>query len=170
MRAKLHKIAEIIGWTSRKRVEPGFVDPDRFLPVIEQYRVRGARIGKKVRLLGHVDGVNPHLVSIGDCSVIGVHSALLTHCPVKGGLPCVVGNYVYLAFNVIVLPGVKIGDYSIVGAGSVVTRDIPSGSIAAGSPARVIRAITQDEKQHLIDAMDNDRIFGWTPRCEESRS
>lgn len=43
--------------------------------------------------------------------------------------------------NVCVLPGVTIGDNSVIGAGSVVTRDIPSGVVAAGNPCRVIRLI-----------------------------
>ena len=44
--------------------------------------------------------------------------------------------------NVVVCPGVTIGENCVIGAGSVVTRDIPAGSFAAGNPARVIRPIT----------------------------
>ena len=55
--------------------------------------------------------------------------------------PVVIGRNVWLGANVTVLPGVTIGDDSVIGAGSVVTRDIPVGVVAVGSPARVVRAI-----------------------------
>ncbi len=62
-----------------------------------------------------------------------------------GGLipkPISIGNRVWLCGNVTVVPGVTIGDDSVIGAGSVVTHDIPSGVIAAGNPCRVLRKIT----------------------------
>lgn len=56
-------------------------------------------------------------------------------------LPVIIGDNVWIAPQTIILKGVSIGDNSIVGAGSVVTGDLPSGCIAAGNPARVIREI-----------------------------
>ncbi len=53
--------------------------------------------------------------------------------------PVIIGEKVWLGARVVVLPGVSIGDGSVIGAGSVVTRDIPARSLAAGVPARVIR-------------------------------
>lgn len=53
--------------------------------------------------------------------------------------PIVIGNDVWLGMNVVILPGLKIGDNVIVGANSVVTKDLPSNVIAAGNPCRVIR-------------------------------
>jgi acetyltransferase-like isoleucine patch superfamily enzyme len=55
--------------------------------------------------------------------------------------PVVIGNNVWLTRNVSVLPGVSIGDGSVIGANSVVSRDIPPNSFAAGTPARVIREL-----------------------------
>jgi maltose O-acetyltransferase len=55
--------------------------------------------------------------------------------------PVVIGDNVWLGTRVIVLPGVTIGEGSAVGAGSVVTEDIPPRSLAVGSPARVVRAL-----------------------------
>jgi len=55
--------------------------------------------------------------------------------------PTVVGNHVWLGRNVLVLPGVTIGDNSVIGANSVVTKSIPPDSFAAGSPARVLRKL-----------------------------
>lgn len=63
--------------------------------------------------------------------------ALVSRGPVK------IGKYVHLGEGVCVMPGVTIGDYSVIGAGAVVTRDIPPFSIAVGSPAKVIKQITQ---------------------------
>ncbi|MBP3655187.1 MAG: sugar O-acetyltransferase [Clostridia bacterium] len=59
--------------------------------------------------------------------------------------PVRIGNDCWLGANVTVCPGVTIGHGCVIGAGSVVTRDIPDGSFAAGVPCRVIRAITQAE-------------------------
>lgn len=58
--------------------------------------------------------------------------------------PIHVGKRVWVGGNVTVLPGITIGDNSIVGAGSVVTKDIPANVIVAGNPARIIRAITNE--------------------------
>ncbi|MBD7957756.1 sugar O-acetyltransferase [Microbacterium sp. Sa4CUA7] len=55
--------------------------------------------------------------------------------------PVVIGRNVWLGANVTVLPGVTIGDDAVVGAGSVVTKDVPAASIAVGSPARVVREV-----------------------------
>ncbi|HIS23027.1 MAG TPA: sugar O-acetyltransferase [Candidatus Cryptobacteroides intestinipullorum] len=58
-------------------------------------------------------------------------------------LPIRIGNNVWIGAQVCVLPGVTIGDNTVIGAGSVVTKDIPSGVLAAGNPCRVIRPITE---------------------------
>ena len=53
--------------------------------------------------------------------------------------PVKIGNRSWIGANTIILPGVTIGDNTVIGAGSIVTKDIPSNVIAVGSPARVIR-------------------------------
>lgn len=152
---------------ARRKMRPappsGQIDAVSFEEVAAAYRARGATIGKGVRLLGHVDGVNPHLVSIGDYSVIGGHSALLTHDPVKGGLPVSIGSFCYIAYGALILPGVSIGDGCIVGAGAVVTKSAPAGSVVAGNPARVLRSVTPAEQAHIRETMLAGRVFGWTP-------
>ena len=60
--------------------------------------------------------------------------------------PITIGNRCWLAANVSVMPGVTIGDDTIIGAGSVVTHDIPKGVIAAGNPCTVLRQITEKDK------------------------
>ncbi len=62
-----------------------------------------------------------------------------------------IGNNVWIACNATVIGGVTIGDNVVIGAGSVVTKDIPSGYLAYGNPARPVRPITEaDSKKHLI--------------------
>ena len=60
--------------------------------------------------------------------------------------PIVVGHNVWLGGGVIVCPGATIGDDTVVGAGAVVTRDLPAGVVAAGVPARVIREIGDGDR------------------------
>jgi maltose O-acetyltransferase len=55
--------------------------------------------------------------------------------------PVSIGSNVWLGAAAIVLPGVSVGDDSVIGAGSVVTRDIPSGVVAVGNPCRVVRSL-----------------------------
>ena len=65
--------------------------------------------------------------------------------------PITVGNNVWIGANVSVLPGVSIGDNSVIGAGSVVTRSIPANVLAAGNPCRVIREITDEDKKKYTE-------------------
>jgi len=88
-------------------------------------------------------------VTIGDDVQIGPNVQLLTAThPVdadarrdkwESAAPIVIGSNVWLGGGVIVCPGVTIGENTIVGAGSVVTRDLPSDVVAVGSPARTVR-------------------------------
>jgi maltose O-acetyltransferase len=90
-------------------------------------------------------------ITIGEDCQIGPNVQLLTPVhpvepqPRKDRLeaakPIMIGNNVWLGGGVIVCPGVTIGDDSVIGAGAVVTRDIPPRSLAVGSPARVIREL-----------------------------
>ena len=63
--------------------------------------------------------------------------------------PVIIGNHVWLATGVIVCAGVTIGDNSVIGAGSVVTRDIPPNVFACGIPCRVIRNISEENKESI---------------------
>lgn len=60
--------------------------------------------------------------------------------------PIEVGNNVWIGGDVTILPGVKIGDNSVIGAKSVVTKDIPANVIAVGNPCRVLRKITEQDR------------------------
>jgi len=66
---------------------------------------------------------------------------------VEYAYPVTIGNNVWIGAHVAILPGVTIGDNSVIGAGSIVSRDIPSGVLAVGNPCRVIRKIREDDRK-----------------------
>ena len=90
-------------------------------------------------------------ITIGDDVQIGPNVQLLTPThPVAAGarrdkweaaLPITIGDNVWLGGGAIVLPGVTIGARTVVGAGAVVTRDVPPDVVVVGNPARVVRAV-----------------------------
>ena len=65
-------------------------------------------------------------------------------------MPVHIGNNCWLGAGVIVLPGVTIGDNTVIGAGSVVTKDIPSNVVAVGNPCRVLREINEHDKKYYF--------------------
>lgn len=66
-----------------------------------------------------------------------------------------IGNDVWIGGNTIINPGVTIADNVVIGSGSVVTKDIPSGVVAAGNPCRVIRPITEEDKVYWEQQADD---------------
>lgn len=134
--------------------------PSQALKIAAQ-RSMGTRIGKCCRFLGRVDALNPQLIEIGNFCVLGTESVLLAHGPGFNGISrTVIGDYTYIGYRVTVLPGVSIGSNCIIGAGAVVTRDIPSGKVAAGNPARVLRDVTPEEASDIKYRMENNMFFG----------
>lgn len=133
---------------------------------IERYRRLGASIGDGTRLIGRLDGVNPHLIRIGRYCVLGASSAVLSHCPVRGARGVEIDDHVWIGYGALVLPGVRIGTCSIVGAGAVVTRDVPPRSVVAGSPARVLRMLEEREVGRLVSDLESGRAIGHDPGVE----
>jgi acetyltransferase-like isoleucine patch superfamily enzyme len=119
-------------------------------------------VGERVRLSGWVNfGSEPFLIHLGNDVTISDGAAFVTH---DGGVrvgrhvhpdlhvygAITVGDRAFIGMRSVVLPGVNIGSDVVVGAGSVVTRDIPSGVVAAGVPCRPLRK-TED---YLADAVE----------------
>ena len=71
------------------------------------------------------------------------------------GIEVTIGDNVWLGGNTVVVPGVHIGSNVVIGAGSVVTKDIPDWSVAVGNPCRVVKKITEEDKQYYF----KDRKF-----------
>lgn len=92
-----------------------------------------------------------HSVRIGRECQIGPHCMFMDNAyhsvdpeqrnVVPPSLPITIGDNVWVGARAIILPGVTIGDHSVIGAGSVVTRDVPARTFAAGAPCRVVRSI-----------------------------
>ncbi len=120
-------------------------------------RKSGVKIGINSEIFANVNfGSEPYLIELGDNVRITSGVKLTTH---DGGLWVLrnlgklenadrfarikIGNNVHIGINSIIMPGVVIGDNVVIGAGAVVTKDIPSNSVAAGVPARVIETIDE---------------------------
>ncbi len=114
--------------------------------------VFGARVYANFNLTMVDDGP----ITVGDCTLIGPNVTIATAAhPIdsalraKGyqyNLPVVIGKNCWLGAGALIMPGVTIGDNTVVGAGSVVTRDLPANVVAVGAPCRVLRAITEADR------------------------
>lgn len=129
-------------------------------PLRSNWGGRHVHFGKNVYANFNLTLVDDTHIYVGDYTMIGPNVTLATagH-PIlpalreevyQFNLPLRIGRNCWLGAGVIVLPGITIGDNTVVGAGSVVTRDLPSGVVAAGNPCRVLREIGE-----------RDRLYYW---------
>ena len=84
------------------------------------------------------------------------------------GADVVIGSNVWIGGSMVITPGVHIGDCCVIGAGSVVTKDIPAWSLAAGNPCRVIREITEKDRRFYFKDKEFDETAWEQVRKEES--
>ncbi len=128
-------------------------------------RKRGAIIGEGTILNGDLAtfGGEPYLIKVGENCLFAWGVKLITH---DGGIrvlnqlgrfngnkadkigKIVIGNNVYVGMSAMIMPGVEIGDNCIIGAHTVVTKNIPSNSVVVGVPARVISSIDEYYEKH----------------------
>lgn len=94
----------------------------------------------RISFRSYLDKTYPEGIHIGDESYIVSGAMILTHDFIKDRKTNTkIGKKCFIGANSIIMPGVTIGDSVIVGSGAVVTKDIPSGCIAVGNPAKIIR-------------------------------
>ncbi len=118
-------------------------------------RVKGMHISKTARVSWRVylDKASPKGIFIDDESYLASGVTVLAHdyARLTGRLNTKIGKRCFIGVNAIIMPGVTIGDEVIVGAGSVVTKDVPSHCVVAGNPARIIKTGIQTGRYgHLI--------------------
>ena len=107
-------------------------------------------------------------IYIGDCTMLGPNVVIATaghpidpelrSRGLQYNMPVRIGRNCWLGAGVIVMPGVTIGDDTVIGAGSVVTKDIPSGVVAVGNPCRVLRKVGEKDREFYF----RDRKVDWS--------
>jgi acetyltransferase-like isoleucine patch superfamily enzyme len=137
---------------------------------VKYLRKKGVAIGENIQIYNldtiNIDLTRPSLITIGENVAFNRNFTLLTHDYVSGVfikafsdiLPSsgrvVIGNNVHTGQNVTILKGVTIGDNVFIGANSLVTRDIPSNSIAAGAPCKVIMSLEDYYKKRQVECVE----------------
>ena len=81
------------------------------------------------------------------------------------GISVTIGDNVWIGGNTVILPGVHIGSNTVIGAGSVVTKDIPDWVVAAGNPCRVVKQITEEDKKYYYKNREFD-AEAWEEICK----
>ncbi|MBO5199867.1 MAG: sugar O-acetyltransferase [Clostridia bacterium] len=125
-------------------------------PLHSNWGGRHVHFGKNVYANFNLTLVDDTHIYVGDYTMMGPNVVLATaghpilpelreeNC--QYNFPVHIGRNCWLGAGVIVLPGVTIGDNTVIGAGSVVTRDIPANVVAVGNPCRVMRPIGEKDK------------------------
>lgn len=135
---------------------------------LEDYLQLGLRLGENVDFVSLPNlGSEPYLISIGDNTTISFDCAFVTHDAATRVIrnlpdgdpetviygPINIGKNCFIGCRSTILAGVTIGDNTIIGACSLVNRDIPSGVIAAGNPCKVICTLDEYRRMHEKDFM-----------------
>ena len=133
---------------------PGVADSVTILPPFHCDHGNGLHLGEGVFVNYNAMMLDAGNITIGARTLIGPNCSLYTpqhpldyklrRKTLETAYPITIGEDCWLGGNVTVCPGVTIGDRTVIGAGSMVTHDIPSDCIAAGNPCKVIRKATSE--------------------------
>lgn len=97
--------------------------------------------GCDISFSAKLDKTHPRGVHIGEQTVVTFGAVVLTHDAVYNRIfDTRIGRWCFIGAHSIILPGVEVGDSSIIGAGSVVVKNVPPGSMVVGNPARIIKS------------------------------
>ena len=129
---------------------------------------RGMKVGKNFnRQQGcFLDPSHCFLITIGDDVTMSIRVTVMAHdASTKKTLGYTkvgqvhIGNHVFIGANTTILPGVTIGDYAVIGAGSIVTHDVPARTVAVGVPAKEICSVDEYIERFQLQ-MDKTNTFG----------
>ena len=114
-------------------------------------------LGKNIYANAGLKLVDDTHIYIGDCTMLGPNVVIATaghpidpelrSRGLQYNMPVRIGKNCWLGAGVVVMPGVTIGDNTVIGAGSIVTKDIPSNVVAVGNPCRVMREVGEHDRQ-----------------------
>lgn len=142
--------------------EGSYIEP----PLHANWGGKHTHFGKNVYANFNLTLVDDSHIYVGDDCMLGPNVVLATagH-PINPELRARVTQYnadvhigknVWLGAGVVVLPGVTIGDNSVIGAGSIVNKDIPANVVAVGNPCRVLREIGEKDRKYYFKNMEID--------------
>ena len=142
---------------------------------------RGLKVGVNLFLGSNcfIDPIHCWLITIGNNVVLAANVQIFAHdsstyktLKVTKLGKVTIGNNVYVGANTVILPNTKIGDYAVVGAGSVVSKDIPPASVAWGNPAEVKCTLEKYVEKHrnLIRTRPvYDKAYGFRQGIDEAK-
>ena len=160
---ELDKRAEMLKEMFAEIGEDCYIEP----PLRSNWGGHHVHFGNSVYANFNLTLVDDTHIYVGDCTMIGPNVTIATagH-PILPELrekayqfnqPVRIGRNCWLGAGVVVLPGITIGDNSVIGAGSIVTKDIPANVIAVGNPCRVLREINEHDREYYF----KDKKINW---------
>ena len=135
------------------------------------------RLGKRCFFNFNCVVLDVALVTVGDYALFGPAVQIYTAAhPLDAELrrrqefakPIEIGSDVWVGGGAIICPGVRIGSRAVIGAGSVVTRDVPDGVLAVGNPCRVVRALSESDRPSAADGSRGSAGLTALPRAADS--
>ncbi len=153
---ELDKRAKLLKELFAEIGEGCYIEP----PLHANWGGKHCHLGKNVYFNFNVTLVDDTHIYVGDYTKFGPNVVIATaghpilpslrEQAYQYNMPVKIGKCVWLGAGVIVLPGVEIGDNCVIGAGSVVTKNIPANSVAVGNPCKVIREIGEHDKKYYF--------------------
>ena len=135
---------------------------------IRMHRWRGVHIGQHCHIAQQcsIDNAYPELVFIEDSAGVNQGTTIIAHTNAGAhfediipniAAPVVIRHHAICAINTVILPGVEIGEYAIVAAGSVVNKNIPAYSLAQGNPAKAVFNYERIVKRNIKNHQTSDK-------------
>lgn len=161
-----------------------------FSSLEEQARYAGVHLGKHNYIASKFWSSEPYLITIGDYCGLTTGTKIFTHGGARVArniypdFDCfgkvIIGDYVYIGTNSLIMPGVSIGNNVLVAAGSIVTKSVPSNVVIAGNPAKIICTLDEyinhnlpfnlnskwmspKEKKRLLESLPEDKFIKKRP-------